>query len=154
MEPTGEPEPDPRDVLELREQGDRIRAALAALTADEREAIETTFFGGLTHVEAARRLDQPLGTVKTRIRSGLHKLRELAAFGGEGIMSTDATLRPERDDQRLCSASAPGRPNWPRRKPISPPAPLAGASSRVLRDLVGRLAAWPTDVVRPRAIAA
>jgi RNA polymerase sigma-70 factor (ECF subfamily) len=75
MEPMGDPEPDARDVLELREQGDRLRTALAALTADEREAIETTFFGGLTHVEAARRLDQPLGTVKTRIRSGLHKLR-------------------------------------------------------------------------------
>jgi RNA polymerase sigma-70 factor (ECF subfamily) len=71
----GDPDPDARDVLELREQGDRLRTALAALTADEREAIETTFFGGLTHVEAARRLDQPLGTVKTRIRSGLHKLR-------------------------------------------------------------------------------
>jgi RNA polymerase sigma-70 factor (ECF subfamily) len=66
---------DPRDVLELREQRRLLRAAIAALTANEREAIETTFFGGLTHVEAARRLDQPLGTIKTRIRSGLHKLR-------------------------------------------------------------------------------
>lgn len=75
IEPSGEPEPDPRDVLELREQNSLLRAALAALTTDEREAIETTFFGGLTHVEAARRLHQPLGTVKTRIRSGLHKLR-------------------------------------------------------------------------------
>lgn len=84
MEPTSEPEPDPRDVLELREQGDLLRTALAALSADEREAIETTFFGGLTHVEAARRLNQPLGTVKTRIRSGLHKLRNsLSLEGGE-----------------------------------------------------------------------
>ena len=84
MDPASEPEPDPRDVLELREQGDRLRTALAALTADEREAIETTFFGGLTHVEAARRLDQPLGTVKTRIRSGLHKLRNsLSSERGE-----------------------------------------------------------------------
>jgi len=81
-EPISEPEPDPRDVLELREQGDLLRTALAALSADEREAIETTFFGGLTHVEAARRLNQPLGTVKTRIRSGLHKLRSSLSFGG------------------------------------------------------------------------
>ncbi|HKX91084.1 MAG TPA: sigma-70 family RNA polymerase sigma factor [Sphingomicrobium sp.] len=71
-----DPQPDPRDVLELRQQGEQLRTALATLSADEREAIETTFFGGLTHVEAARRLHQPLGTVKTRIRSGLHKLRE------------------------------------------------------------------------------
>jgi RNA polymerase sigma-70 factor (ECF subfamily) len=49
---------------------------LATLTADERQAIETTFFAGLTHAEAAARLNQPLGTIKTRIRSALHKLRE------------------------------------------------------------------------------
>jgi RNA polymerase sigma-70 factor (ECF subfamily) len=67
---------DPQDVLELRDQGRSLRAALAALTPDERQAIETTFFAGLTHAEAAVRLDQPLGTVKTRIRSGLHKLRQ------------------------------------------------------------------------------
>jgi RNA polymerase sigma-70 factor (ECF subfamily) len=75
-DPAPAPRPDPRDVLELRQQGEQLRAALTALTADEREAIETTFFGGLTHVEAAYRLRQPLGTVKTRIRSGLHKLRD------------------------------------------------------------------------------
>ena len=67
---------DPGDVLELHQQGESLRAALAVLTADEREAIETTFFGGLTHVEAAARLNQPLGTIKTRIRSALRKLRE------------------------------------------------------------------------------
>jgi RNA polymerase sigma-70 factor (ECF subfamily) len=66
---------DPHDVLELREQGEALRAALGALTPDERQAIEMTFFAGHTHAEAAARLDQPLGTIKTRIRSGLHKLR-------------------------------------------------------------------------------
>ena len=45
---------DPRDVLELREQGELLRAALAVLTPGERQAIETTFFGGLTHAEARR----------------------------------------------------------------------------------------------------
>jgi RNA polymerase sigma-70 factor (ECF subfamily) len=67
---------DPRDVLELRQQSEALRAALAGLTPDEREAIETTFFAGLTHAEAAARLKQPLGTIKSRIRSGLHKLRD------------------------------------------------------------------------------
>src|SRR5690242_14553104 len=66
---------DPRDVLELRAQSEALRGALAVLTPDERQAIETTFFAGLTHAEAAARLNQPLGTIKTRIRSGLHKLR-------------------------------------------------------------------------------
>ena len=75
---------DPRDVLELREQGEALRAALASLTPDERQAIETTFFAGLTHAEAAARLNQPLGTIKTRIRSGLHKLRgRLTAEGAK-----------------------------------------------------------------------
>jgi RNA polymerase sigma-70 factor, ECF subfamily len=75
--------PDPRDVIELREQGASLRAAVAALTPEERQAIETTFFAGLTHSEAATRLNQPLGTVKTRIRSGIHKLRDaLTAEGG------------------------------------------------------------------------
>ena len=66
---------DPCDVLELREQSESLHAALTALTPHERQAIEITFFGGLTHAEAAARLNQPLGTIKTRIRSGLHKLR-------------------------------------------------------------------------------
>ena len=67
---------------EQREQGALLRAALATLTPDERQAIEMTFFAGLTHAEAAARLDQPLGTIKTRIRSGLHKLRQSAGRGG------------------------------------------------------------------------
>ncbi len=66
---------DPRDALELAEQAAALRGALAALTPDERQAIEATFFAGLTHAEAATRLAQPLGTVKTRIRSALNKLR-------------------------------------------------------------------------------
>ena len=71
--------PDPRDVLELEQQRRALRAALAVLTADERQAIESAFFSGLTHAEVAARLNQPLGTVKTRIRSGLHKLRQAIA---------------------------------------------------------------------------
>ena len=84
VQPLAEVAADPRDVLELREQGESLRAALAVLTPDERQAIETTFFAGLTHAEAAARLNQPLGTIKTRIRSGLHKLRHaLAAEAGK-----------------------------------------------------------------------
>jgi RNA polymerase sigma-70 factor, ECF subfamily len=84
VQPLVEATADPHDVLELRQQGEALRAALAVLTPNEREAIETTFFAGLTHAEAAARLKQPLGTIKTRIRSGLHKLRRaLAAEAGK-----------------------------------------------------------------------
>ena len=74
-QPLAEVAADPRDLLELREEAQSLRAALTTLTPDERQAIETTFFAGLTHAEAAVRLNEPLGTIKTRIRSALHKLR-------------------------------------------------------------------------------
>jgi RNA polymerase sigma-70 factor (ECF subfamily) len=84
VQPLAEAAADPHDVIALREQGESLRAALTALTPDERQAIETTFFAGLTHAEAATRLNQPLGTIKTRIRSGLHKLRHtLTAEAGK-----------------------------------------------------------------------
>lgn len=54
----------------------RLRQAVGLLTADERQAIETTFFSGMTHAEAADQLQLPLGTLKSRVRSGLCKLRE------------------------------------------------------------------------------
>ncbi len=83
VQPEAEVVADPRDVLEWRQQGEALRAALTTLTPDERQSIETTFFGGLTHAEAAERLNQPLGTIKTRIRSGLHKLRRALAEEAE-----------------------------------------------------------------------
>jgi len=55
--------------------------ALGTLTIDERRAIETAYFQELTYAEAAERLGEPLGTIKTRIRSGLAKLRTLLATG-------------------------------------------------------------------------
>lgn len=75
--PPGETAADARDTLELSQQRAWLVAALAELTSDEREAIQTTFLGGLTHAEAAAKLNQPLGTIKTSIRSGLHKLRKM-----------------------------------------------------------------------------
>lgn len=54
----------------------RVRDALAMLPAEQRALIEMGFFGGVTHQELARRTDTPLGTVKTRIRSGLRRLRD------------------------------------------------------------------------------
>ena len=72
---------DPAGAFDLTELGRLLREALAVLTADERQAIETAYFSEMTYAEAATRLNQPVGTVKTRIRSGLAKLRD--ALGGE-----------------------------------------------------------------------
>ena len=67
---------DPHDLMTVSERERGLRDALQLLTPSERQAIETAFFGELTYREVAARLDQPLGTVKTRVRSGLAKLRE------------------------------------------------------------------------------
>jgi RNA polymerase sigma-70 factor (ECF subfamily) len=58
-----------------------VREVLAVLTSAEREAIERAFFSEQTYREVALELDEPLGTIKTRIRSALVKLR--SALGGK-----------------------------------------------------------------------
>jgi RNA polymerase sigma-70 factor (ECF subfamily) len=78
--PIAEPCP---DVLEARDQSRALQAALGVLRSEERQAIEAAFFSELTYAEVAARLNQPLGTVKTRIRAGLHKLRQALAGGTE-----------------------------------------------------------------------
>jgi len=65
---------DPHELLDIREQRRVVREALEVLTPAERQAIERAFFGELTYREVAVQLGQPLGTVKTRVRSGLAKL--------------------------------------------------------------------------------
>jgi RNA polymerase sigma-70 factor (ECF subfamily) len=72
----------PADVLARQQQSQAVVRALDMLTREERRAIETAFFSELTYAEVAAQLNQPLGTIKTRIRSGLHKLREALAEEG------------------------------------------------------------------------
>jgi RNA polymerase sigma-70 factor (ECF subfamily) len=64
------------DDVFARLDAQQVRDALATLPPEQRSLIELGFFGGITHQEMARRTDTPLGTVKTRIRGGLRKLRE------------------------------------------------------------------------------
>jgi len=64
------------DVAFARIDAATVRGALARLPEEQRDPIELGFFGGITHEEIARRSGIPLGTIKTRIRSGLRKLRD------------------------------------------------------------------------------
>jgi RNA polymerase sigma-70 factor, ECF subfamily len=59
-----------------RDEAGTVRSALANLPAEQRRAIALAYFGGLTHVEIARRLEVPLGTIKGRLRLGLERLRQ------------------------------------------------------------------------------
>jgi RNA polymerase sigma-70 factor (ECF subfamily) len=70
-------------VLE-RELAERVRGVLARLGSSQREAVELSYYAGLSHAEIAERLETPLGTVKTRIRQGLVRMRaELRGEDGE-----------------------------------------------------------------------
>ena len=59
------------------EQRATVRAALQSLPVDQREVVELAFFTGLTHTAIAAKLSKPIGTVKTHIRQGLNRLRDL-----------------------------------------------------------------------------
>lgn len=63
------------DNLLCDEAASRVRAALDALPPAEREAITTAFYNGCSYRQTAARLGEPEGTIKSRIRTGLHRLR-------------------------------------------------------------------------------
>lgn len=66
----------PGATVELGEQRQRVTAALAKLDVAYRQAVELSFYDGLSHTEIAEKLNKPLGTVKTYIRQGLIRLRD------------------------------------------------------------------------------
>jgi RNA polymerase sigma-70 factor (ECF subfamily) len=73
-----------REVLDLT-LAEQVKDVVAGLPTEERKAIELAYFGGHTYRQVAVLLDQPEGTVKSRIRSGLRRLREDLAEAGVGV---------------------------------------------------------------------
>ena len=67
----------PEDMAITRENAVNVRKALGELPNDQKHAIELAFFDGLTHVEISDKLAVPLGTIKTRTRAGMIKMREV-----------------------------------------------------------------------------
>jgi RNA polymerase sigma-70 factor (ECF subfamily) len=73
--PEVEPAPTPPERLDLTDRQGRVRRALAELPADQKLAVHLAYFEGLSHTEIAQRTGASLGTVKTRLRLGMQKLR-------------------------------------------------------------------------------
>ena len=69
------------EAVESSLDAQRVRGAVATLTAVQREAVELAYFGGYTHTDVASMLNVPIGTAKTRIRDGLIRLRDSLGVG-------------------------------------------------------------------------
>jgi RNA polymerase sigma-70 factor (ECF subfamily) len=70
-----EAEPDQEDVLSLQQETERLGEAMAQLPEKQRELVEKAYFGDLSHSEIAAQTGLPLGTIKSRIRLALERLR-------------------------------------------------------------------------------
>lgn len=69
-------EPDASQILALEQEAEHLKIAIAQLQPDQREMIEKAYIGDLSHQEISRQTGLPLGTVKSRIRLGLGRLRK------------------------------------------------------------------------------
>ena len=67
----------PEDIAETHLLRQRVRDAVTQLPVEQQEALHLAYFGGYSHQQIANKLEQPLGTVKTRIRLAMQKLRHL-----------------------------------------------------------------------------
>lgn len=74
----------PEENTEISERRALVRQALGSISPEQRELIEMAYYGGLSHSEIALQTNLPLGTVKTRIRLGMLKLREMLGPALEG----------------------------------------------------------------------
>jgi RNA polymerase sigma-70 factor, ECF subfamily len=70
-------QPNPQEFAERSLRRERIHAALARLPVEQKQALTLAYFGGYTHSQIAEILAEPLGTIKTRVRLAMQKLREL-----------------------------------------------------------------------------
>lgn len=76
-----EPEPEQAEVLEMKQENARLAKAISELPEEQRRVVEQIYFGERTHAELAAETGLPLGTIKSRIRLALERLRGAMARG-------------------------------------------------------------------------
>jgi DNA-directed RNA polymerase specialized sigma24 family protein/quercetin dioxygenase-like cupin family protein len=131
------------EVAHARQSGEALRAALATLRPDERYEIEAAYFAALTRAEALAERGQPLGRVKSCIRSGLHKLCEAIAGKPDDNPCAHSELTCAYALWALPSSEVPA---------VEAHIASCGLCERELEALlpiVARFGAWPADVLRP-----
>jgi RNA polymerase sigma-70 factor (ECF subfamily) len=77
LEPSGSATPSSAQNAETSERAREVRSAMEQLTDEQRQVLRLAFFEGLTHVEIAEKLEQPLGTIKARAHRGMARLRNI-----------------------------------------------------------------------------
>lgn len=113
LELAGGPEPvagdDPEREALAAIEGHRVRAALAALPPEQRSVVELAYFAGLSHREVAAKTGVPLGTVKSRMRLALERLRGLLRAGEPVHLEViDRSGAARRADRRLGAGTGTG----------------------------------------------
>ncbi len=116
-----------------RMEAERVREALHDLPDEQREAIELAYFGGLTHQEIAQRTGAALGTVKGRLRLGLHKLRASLA----DLLPQDHVPHPMPRDQDRHEVSRQAAPPRSLKPVAAKGVALLGPAAPVLTWLAG-----------------
>ena len=132
-----DPDADPSRSLAQVEEREAVQHALAQLPEAQRRPIALAYYGGLTQVEIAQRLREPLGTIKTRMRLGMQKLRVSLATDPEG-RARAGRVRPAGSSGRSGPGGEPGQ-----RQPCGRPKPSRGG-----------YASAPTDAPALRALRA
>ena len=91
---------DPEEQAGLSMERRHVREALAGLPSDQRQALFLAFFKGYSHQEIADLLEQPLGTVKTRIRLAMQKLRQILINNDESVDTSASDVRSYRTSRK------------------------------------------------------
>lgn len=92
--------PEPEEQAELSMERKHIQGALAELPSEQRQALFLAFFKGYSHQEIADLLEQPLGTVKTRIRLAMQKLRQILTDWDQSVDTSTRDARSYRTSRK------------------------------------------------------